>query len=234
MDINIKQICYKILSVDERIILENYFKYDTLSFSIKDTEISRSIGNEIDTIAKNMPFGKFVWLSLMGFDYKKCYSACYKIISYAEDNMYLLNPTERNYFYSACIKLFYKPKNLEVCNYDKAEEYCLKQMENWDEFRCFYKVEKTKKIKEHLRKLHDIGIYNDEEYLNKLNNLPNYDMGTCNQLYTQLIKIYERQGKIDSAMEACANALIKVGNCDGTKGGFIGRYARLKKKKEKK
>ena len=99
---------------DEKKIIEDYYKYEGLG----------SIDIFKDTPGLNIyDFKAIISLIYIG-NYKKLYSIAYKSISYLYDN----NISSRNpidtHFYTECIELYYKPKNLNVLDIEKAKKYC--------------------------------------------------------------------------------------------------------------
>lgn len=100
---------------DEKKIIEDYYKYEGLG----------SIDIFKDTPGLNIyDFKAIISLIYIG-NYKKLYSIAYKSISYLYDNnISSRNPIDTHFFYTECIELYYKPKNLNVLDIEKAKKYC--------------------------------------------------------------------------------------------------------------
>ena len=102
--------------------LVDYFKNDVLSFGFKVSNDKNNLKivnaeNKLDKInCKNTTRGHFLWILLMAFNYKKEYSFCEWLIEYVEENNLLVTATDKHFFYSECIKVFYKPKSPEIYN----------------------------------------------------------------------------------------------------------------------
>nr|WP_321026286.1 hypothetical protein [Clostridium neonatale] len=109
------QNLWKSFDENERQIVINYYKNEILGSS--DIIVDDPGINIYDFIAiENL---------IMIGNSKKMYSICYKCLEYLHaNNITARKISDLHFFYNTCIQLFYKPKNLEVCNIDEAEKYC--------------------------------------------------------------------------------------------------------------
>lgn len=114
---------------------------------------------------------------------------------------------DKHFTYNHYIELYYKQRDKGPEYLEKCIEYCKKDIELFPKFKdAWIKCEVTKEEK-----------------------AAGYTFNLRIPSFERLAIIYEKQGKIDEAIEICKKA-IEYGLHDGTKGGFQGRLNRLYKK----
>lgn len=117
---------------------------------------------------------------------------------------------DRHFTYNQYIELYYKQRDKGPEYLEKCIEYCKKDIELFPKFKeAWIKCEVTKEEK-----------------------AAGYTFNLRIPSFERLAIIYEKQGKIDEAIEICKKA-IEYGLHDRTKGGFQGRLNRLYKKQTK-
>lgn len=200
---------WNVLSSKERKIMMQYYRWEFLnSLHSKENEF------------------KFLESAISTLDYIKQFELCDKIVDYLQsENFQNVNPVNLHFFYLHCIDLYYKPKVLTNHNIDKCIYYCKKNIELFPTFKESYIEER----REFFINYANSGIHSKEERNELLTKAKNVSLDVNVPSFKRLAIIYEKQGRFNDAIKISELGL-SYGLNDGTKGGFIARIERIKKK----
>lgn len=131
-----------------------------------------------------------------------------------------------HFIYMNLIDLYYKQRNERVDAIDLCIKYCKMDIEVFPFFLKEVSDENVNQLR-FFQSSYQVGTEEYIRYEKYIKETPNRKFGMPS--YKRLAIIYEKQGKIQEAIDI-SNEAISLGITDDTKSGFEGRILRLKKK----